>query len=308
MKQREWLREVLNNWLWKEVDNLINEKFIYTNARGQSIEFGNAAPFILLNHDGTGGVQANIQTQKSPYQDGETYIDSLIEMRPITFQLVIMAENQTKLFELRSQLVSTMNAKLPPGTLVYQRGNIKHEINAAVELAPVFPSGEENRGQTFQVAMISLICPNPFWQEINPVVTKLEDFVANFHFKFHFPVRFSVRGDSRVLVNKGDVPTPIKVTFRGEATNPRITNLTTGEFIQVDRQIAPGYSLVIKTDFGDKSVQIVAPDGVSENAFGFIDPNSTFFPLQVGENKISFITAGGRPEVFIEYKHRYLGV
>ncbi|MBU5214557.1 phage distal tail protein [Heyndrickxia oleronia] len=287
---------------------MIDEKLIFTNSRGQSISFGNAAPFILLNHDGTGGVQADIQRQKSPYQDGVSYIDTVMQERPINFQLVIMASNQNELFSLRSQLVSVMNPKLGEGKLVYQRGEMKHEIKAAVELAPVFPNGEENRGATFQVALVSLLCPSPFWEEINPEIVKLEDFVANFRFKFHFPVRFSVRGDSRVLINKGDVPTPIQVMFRGESLNPKITNITTGEFLKVNRQIPPGYSLMIDTSFNGKAVEIVAPDGVRENAFGSIDLESTFFSLEVGENKFAFITDGGRPEVFVTYKHRYVGV
>ena len=159
-----------------------------------------------------------------------------------------------------------------------------------------------------QISSINLICPNPFWQDINPTNIKLEDFVAAFRFPFHFPVRFASRGDSAVLVNTGDVPTPIKVTFRGESVNPKITNLTTGEFIKVNRSIPPGYTLVLNTEFGNKEVKIVAPDGVETNAFNYIDLNSQFFSLREGANNFSFITDGGKPEVYVEYYNRYLSV
>ncbi|WP_429995361.1 phage distal tail protein [Metabacillus fastidiosus] len=109
-------------------------------------------------------------------------------------------------------------------------------------------------------------------------------------------------------MNKGDVPTPIKVTFCGESINPKITNLTTGEFIKVNRSILLNYSLVINTEFGNKEVKIVAPDGVEQNAFSYIDLESSFFMLNVGENRFSFITDGGQPEVYIEYRNKYLGV
>lgn len=287
---------------------MINEKFIYINSKGQSVELGNTAPFIMLNHDGVGAVQAHVQMQKSPFQDGMTYIDSLLEVRPINIQLVIMAPSQNELFSKRAELVSVFSPKLGPGKLRYRTGNEEKEIDAVVELAPVFPNGESNRGPTFQVAIISLLCPSPFWQDINTENVKLEDFVSNFRFSFHFPVRFASRGDSRVLINSGDVPTPIKVTFKGEAINPKITNLTTGEFIRVNRSIPTDYSLVINTEFGNKTVEIIAPDGVTTNALGYIDLDSTFFELQTGENKFSFITDGGKPEVYVEYKHKYLGV
>ena len=287
---------------------MIDEKLIFTNSRGQSISFGNAAPFILLNHDGTGGVQADIQRQKSPFQDGVSYIDTVMQERPINFQLVIMASNQNELFQLRSKLVSVLNPKFGEGKLVYQRGEMKHEIKAAVELAPVFPNGEENRGATFQVALVSLLCPSPFWEDMNEENYKLEDFVGNFRFSFRFPVRFSTRGDARTLLNKGDVPTPIHVEFRGRAVNPKITNMNTGEFIKVNREIPEGYKLILDTAFGDKRVEIVAPDGVVENAFHYIDLESTFFSLDVGETRFGFISESGRPEVYVKYKHRYVGV
>ena len=91
-------------------------------------------------------------------------------------------------------------------------------------------------------------------------------------------------------------------------TNPRITNLTTGEFIKVNRAIPVGYRLILDTSFGNKRVEIVAPDGVVQNAFHYIDLESTFFNLDVGENRFGFITEGGNPEVYVEYKHRYLSV
>ncbi|MEK5530644.1 hypothetical protein MKX79_14860 [Viridibacillus sp. FSL R5-0468] len=81
-----------------------------------------------------------------------------------------------------------------------------------------------------------------------------------------------------------------------------------GEFIKVNRSIPSGYSLILNTEFGNKRVEIVAPDGVIENAFHYIDLESTFFNLDVGENRFSFITDGGKPEVYVEYKNRFLSV
>lgn len=283
------------------------QRIIFTNSRGQSVELKSSAPFLLQSIDGFGDVDADIQTQKAPFQDGSTYIDSVLQERPISLEVVILADKST-LLEKRQYFASVFNPKLGKGVLRYENGETIREIEAVPEGIPVFPSGRENRGPTFQKALINLICPNPFWMDTNAQNIKLEDFVAHFRFPFCFPVRFASRGDSRVVVNDGDVPAPIKVTFRGEAINPKITNLTTGEFIKVNRSIPSGYSLVINTEFGRKEVKIIAPDGVEENAFHYIDLESTFFLLQVGENKLSFITDGGRPEVYVEYRSRYVGV
>ena len=86
--------------------------------------------------------------------------------------------------------------------------------------------------------------------------------------------------------------------------------MSTGETIRIKRTIPAGYSLVITTDFNNKSVQIIAPDGVATDAMGYIDLDLpwSFFSLDVGENQLSFITEGGKPDVFIEYKNLYVGV
>jgi len=284
------------------------EEVVFTNARGQSIKLSNRRPFLLQSVVGKADVGADIQTQKAPYQDGNSFIDSLLQPRSIALNVSILADSQDRLLQHRQLLASVFNPKLGPGKLVYSKGDVKREIQAVVENVPVFAIGRENNGMRFQRTIINLLCPSPFWEDIASENYKLEDFVGNFRFKFHFPVRFATRGDSRILLNKGDVPTPIVVEFRGASVNPKITNVTTGEFIRVNRTIPPGYKLVLDTSFGNKRVEIVAPDGVVENAFHYIDLDSTFFSLDVGETKFGFITEGGNPEVYVEYKHKYLSV
>lgn len=280
----------------------------YTSSNGQTIELY-GAPFHLYFFEGIGDVEANIQMQKSPYQDGSTPVDATLNERHIAIELKIRGKNEEDLANKKRQLSSAFNPKSGLGLLRCQStiDNVK-EIYAMSENIPFYPDGPTNRGKDFQKALINLIAPNPYWQDIYPTNIKLEDFVSNFRFPFHFPVKFATRGDSRDIINNGDVPTSVQVTFSGEAVNPKITNLTTGEFIKVNRSIPDGYKLIIDTSFGNKRVDIVAPDGVKTNAFHYIDLDSTFFQLDVGENKLTFITEGGQPDVYVEYRNRYLGV
>lgn len=280
-------------------------KLTYVNSLGESITF-HKTPYLITSLTGISEVEAETQGQKSPGQDGDTYIDSLLEPRFPTLEGVIVESNLMKIKEYRSQILRVCNPKYGLGKLTLELdGDIK-EIDAVLDGVPVFPERKDaSRVQTF---MIVWKCPNPYWQDVNPTNIKLEDYVANFSFPFSFPVTFSIRGDSRTIVNSGHVPTPIKVTFRGNSVNPKITKNNTGEFIKVNRTIPEGYNLVITTDFNNKSVKIIAPDGVESNAMGYIDLDSTFFDLDVGENHLSFITEGGKPEVFIEYRNLFIGV
>ena len=276
---------------------------IFTNSAGESITFSRNSPYRILTFDGRGGVNAEVQTQKAPFQDGKTWIDSPLEMREIFLEGRIVDDDLTG---RRRDLSRVFNPKLGEGILRYT-GNGEHpdmEIICVVEVSPIFAEP----GLVVQDFQVTLLAPNPFWRDTNPTNVKLEDYVGNFSFPFSFPVAFAIRGDTRVLENNGHVPTPIKVTFNGEAVNPKITKLNTGEFIKVNQTIPQGYSLVITTYFNDKSVVIISSDGQETNAMGYIDLESTFFSLDVGENRLSFITEGGQPEVYIEYRNLFVGV
>lgn len=283
------------------------EKVVFINGRGQSIELTNRRPFLLESVEGRGGVEANVQMQSAPFQDGATFIDTNLSTRSLALNVTLLADSRDELNDLRNQISAFFNPKIGIGTLIYSNGDVQREIKVTVDGSPAFPVGDA-KGKWYQRTAINLIAPDPYWQGTEIENYKLEDFVGNFRFPFRFPVRFAARGDSRLLLNKGDVPTPIKVEFRGPVTNPKITNLTTGEFIQVNRAIPMGYKLILDTSFGNKRVEIVAPDGIVQNAFHYIDLESSFFNLDVGENRFGFITEGGNPEVYVEYKHRYLSV
>ena len=120
------------------------------------------------------------------------------------------------------------------------------------------------------------------------------------------PTKFSTAGPRIInVVNNGDVETPIKLEITGTATNPKILKRLTGEFIKVNRTLTTDDTLVITTDFGNKRVE---QNGV--NVFNYIDLNSTFFSLDVGDNVIELITddVTDNANIKITYRNRYLGV
>src|SRR5690606_29532291 len=96
----------------------------YTNELGQSIKFSDRPPYVLTKIEGLGDLDADIQTQKAPYQDGETHIDTLFEPRYINMEISIVGENVD---DLRRQLSKIMNPKVN-GVLRYEEETIVKEI------------------------------------------------------------------------------------------------------------------------------------------------------------------------------------
>jgi hypothetical protein len=262
------------------------QRILFTNSRGQSVELKSSAPFLLQSIDGLGDVDADIQTQKAPFQDGSTYIDSVLQERAISLEIVILAADKPTLLQQRQLLASVFNPKLGQGILRYENGETIREIEAVPDGVPVFPSGKDNRGPTFQKALVNLLCPNPFWKSTE--ITEEPTFEPLFSFPFEGVFQIGIQRDARIIVNDGDAPAPIQVEFHGPAVNPKITNKTTGEFIKVNQTLQEGEVMKIDTTPGNKSVYFIQPDGTARNVFNWIDLESTFFQLVVGENEIEY--------------------
>ena len=99
----------------------------------------------------------------------------------------------------------------------------------------------------------------------------------------------SERTGAGVAANDGTMPTAPVATVIGTANNPRVTNSTTGAYVQVNTAVGAGEQLVI--DFAGKTIEL---DNVS--VYGDLDPDSTWWDIEPGNNTIGF-TGGGTLEL-----------
>lgn len=281
------------------------EKITFINSRGQSVQLGNEAPFVLTKIEGMGAVNINIQSQKSPFQDGESYLDNTLEPRYPYIEVMVLATNAEEMAINRSKLLQAFNPKLGQGTLLYEFGNIKREIKALAELAPQFPDGGDFK-DTMQSGLIQLYCSNPFWSDDFETSEEIVTWIGGMKFPLVLPSKFAMKGPKKInIINGGDVKTPVKIEFMGPATNPKMTNLSNGKYLKVNRTLMQGDILMITTDFGNKRVEING-----QNVFNWIDLGSYFWELEPGDNIIEY-TSDDEVEpaaVKLTYKNRYVGV
>lgn len=286
-------------------------KLIFTNSRGQSVElFG--SPFRLSKVEGLGEVGAEIQSQKAPFQDGETFVGVTLEPRYLTIEFKIYGNNSEDTEKKRRFISSVFNPRLGVGQLEYIRGDETKLINVSAESVPSFPDGDSNRGTTFQKTLLFLKAPNPYWQSVENV-EQLVVWEGGLTFPLRLPTKFASQSESKakILLNEGDADTPLRIEFNGPATAPiRIENQTTGEYIQVNQSLVAGERLEISTAFGQKRVEKVLEDGTRFNAFHYIKRGSTFFNLIPGNNLLDYSTGEDyeRAAVAITWNNRYVGI
>lgn len=282
------------------------DSIVITNQNGESITLGNQAPYFLETIDGVGEVSVAIESQKAPKQDGSTYLGNVLENRAISIEGTIITKGDPgAVLEARRLMQRVLNPKLDAVTITYRRGNQAKEIVGIAETTPVFPSGQGSKGLYYQKFLLHLICHEPFWLDTYFESREMSYLMGGVQFRLRLPTLFSYRGFKRRAINGGDVATPVEIEFKGPAVNPTVSNLTTGEFIRVNRELAEDDVLSIGTAFGKKYVRIN-----DENAFHYIDLDSVFWSLVPGENALSYTSNNDsiKTRVVVSWKNRYVGV
>lgn len=298
-------------------------KITITNANGDSLEIGRKKPYILQKLEGLGVPDNTTERLKSPNQDGTSYVQTLLESRFLELKFAAFNQNQSDLFTLREYINKVMNPKYLLEILYEYPGGTKR-ITGHLEGELTFIKSDDRK---FQEMELSIECNDPYWKDetSSRATLTLEEPAFIFPLVFNPSIKFGVIANKTVVIeNNGHVDSPVLMKFLGPATNPIITNETTGEFIKVDKTLLVNEMLEINTAFGNKSVMFGEYEefindqgntdyrfvGTPENAFGFINPNSTFFQLNIGPNTITFDddTSSEDARVIIDYDNLYSGV
>lgn len=263
---------------------VLDEYIEFTNAAGVTVQF-NGIHYGLVSVEGLGDVDAEIQQQSAPYQDGSSFIDAILTPRNVDTEFIVRGADYAQVRERRAELARIVNPKLGLGILRYVSGGTVREINAVAESAPYFPDGD-NRGARWQRGTLTFICPDPYWKSLGILAEPM--FVPLFQFPFEGPFEMGIQQEQRVIYYEGDAPAPLQIEFFGPALNPKIINNSTGEFIRINQQLREGERMIIDTSDGSKSVYFVDDDGNERNVFNWIDLASSFFKLHPGQNDIEY--------------------
>ncbi len=279
----------------------------FTNANGET--FNIQGNYLLQPTWDMGNAPVKHQSSKAPYQDGETYIDTIFDSGNPVLEFVITGSNRQEVLDRRLTVLRYFNPKLGVGTLKWvQDDGITTYWLDCIPLQPIFPSGR-GRSATHQMTIIQFFAPNPFWYNPAQVQQIMVGFSGGFSFPFSFPFNLGTVGSQINVINSGNIETPVMIYFYGEVVNPTIKNITTGEDLIITKTVNNGDILIINTAFGEKAAMILS-GGVYTNAFEYVNPNSIFWKLKPGGNIIKYTVTseGANAQARLYYYHRYSGV
>ena len=281
---------------------MIDTKFLTLTleANGETLELGNDE-FKLLDISGLESSDYEVNITEHYSGIGGYIKNKKILQREIVFTADCV--NWGSVEEQRQRLIKFFNP-LNTGNLKVNYCGIERYINYEIE------SFKDNRKNLYEQLnfTVSIICPDPYFYEIEKI-EELTTWVGGLNFPLNLPFSLKQKGEHiKNIYNDGHVDTAIEVVFKGPAINPKILNSTTGEFIQVNKELTSEDTLYITTQYRNKKVEI-EKEGIRTNAFNYIDLDSTFFNLKVGDNLIEYSTESLEPQgVSIKYSQKYLGI
>lgn len=246
-------------------------------------------------------------------QHGDTYVGQRIEARDIDVVGHINTRDKAQALELRRRMLKIFNPELS-ATLVYEYGGFKRVIDCRAYGEPKILKKEVLYEFDLQIE-----CLNPFWREEEETKEDIASWVAAWHFPCVIEkdstksMIYGYRAESVIVdcYNEGDVSTGMRIRFTalGTVSNPILLNVDTEEFIQINATMKTGDVIEINTKYGSKGAKLIR-DGVETDYFRYIDVDSTFMQLAIGDNMFRYDAASGvnSLEVSIFYSKEFLGV
>ena len=250
------------------------------NAMGEVLELTHNPLYIVESITGLNPPNANINTNSNANFDGATYNSSKLNPRNIVITL------------------------LPRGNVEQSRITLYKYVKVKQFIRFYFKNGSrdvfidgyvENFDCDFfenpQKAQISIICPYPYFSDMNINSYELSFIQDAFTFPFctnegeSFIFGSHVEYGRAVIVNDSDVAIGaiIKFTMQNGVDEPRIFKENTGEYIKISGSYYRGDIITINTIDGQKSITLTRY-GKESNLLNSMVVGSTWLKVDTGNN------------------------
>ena len=284
-------------------------KLIIENIKGQQLELTNNETKYSINKiSGLTPPSAEISISEN-IGDGSEFKHERTSKRNIVIDMNIVGNVEDNRIDLYTYIKNGKYIKL-----YFESRTRSVWIDGYVETLEIDPFSNVT------LCQISVLCPDPWWKDIEEAINTINTIKGNLYFPFYTtePIPFSIYETIQILnlVNKGDVSSgmTIEIFARGTITNPKIYNRETTEFIGLGTSdnpyvMMPGDRVIITTHTNNKKV-ILIRNAEETNIFNNLTPNSKFLQVESGDNIFTYAADSGNEYIDISFRHysQYEGV
>lgn len=267
-------------------------------------ELNNAENLMYLDEpiEGVSGLP-NIRSATGVNQgrDGSWVSRQLYEGRYISFQGRIFGGEPIDVENKRRELVSVLQRKkLKLRIITYAGMEFITEVFVMANQMPI------NRELNIVKWKIDLLSEDPLFYdnsagELLATIGKVMD--GGFDIPFDIPFNISAGGEPSVVTNSGNETVYPIITISTPATNPKLINRATNEFMQVMTTVLEGDKLII-----NMRNKTITHNGL--NVYSLQRDGSTFFGLVPGVNVMEIQTDVGseNSKAEVRYQSGFLGI
>ena len=292
----------------------MNRKITCLNENNLMLTFDSSfSPWLLENCEGIYTVRNTVATSENTMTDGSTYQGSTAATRNIVLTLRDAPESDHR--ENR-QILYTLFKKDSKGVFTYYENDIVRQINYYVEDVDIDSVPRSRR------ATVSLLCPDPFFADLEDISVKMAGWVAGFEWQHQFSdagEEFGYRTAEYIKTIENEsaadhIGMTIIIEASGPATNPTITHVEQNESISVGTsgnplQMIAGDKVIITTHTNNKHAYLYR-SGVKTDINEYLSEDSEFLQIMSGNNTFGYSATSGENylSVTISFRYRYSGV
>ena len=277
----------------------LSKTFRYVNENGDTLIFEYAHGYLINKPSGIDTVNVNLSQAQGINQVGSTVQSKTVQARPLTVSGILVGDEQD---ERKSQLMAVVRPDLA-GRLYADDYFLDVHVTATPNVEPK---------KKFAHFQFSLNAPYPYWQHSAKQICDLYGVRKQFKFPWNISraYRFGQLQQMQFMNihNGGQLPVPFTATFtaNNDVENPKITNVTTGEVLLLNKSMVAGERVVVEITHGLTYVT----SSVDRSIRGALDLDSTLFRLGVGDNVLKPEATSGlnQLEVQIEFAPEIAGV
>lgn len=284
------------------------KKIICESYLKERVTFEYKLPFFLESVSGLHEVSGVIAGMKSAYAIGENYIGTSVNKRNI----IIKGAIKTDVINNRQKLYRVFPLDTT-GTLYYYEDDRKWKIYYKVESIVV-----EEKG-IYRHFQISLICPSPYFMDVDDTTLPMATWSPKFKFLLQIPqnegIVFGVKNITSMATIQNDTNIEFGMTIiftaNDDVVNPSLFNVDSREEIKIEKTMNAGDKIVVYTYRQNKNIiYIPATTGIEENINNSLVYGSKFLQIHHGQNTFRYNADSGvdNLEAVIEYHNEYEAV
>lgn len=237
---------------------------IAVNKAGQQINLSDNSNYILTSVTGITPPKAVVNTASLATKDGSVFNSSKLGNRNIVLTVFPDGKVEQSRLNLYRVLKSKQYVKLYLTTAARDVW-----VDGWIE------SMEANLFDQRQKVQISVICPDPYLKDVSESVTAFSNGSATID-----------------NVSDDEVGFVAQFTASGAVSDIILTNSTTGKSFKLNYDLVNGDKVTLDTRRGEKGISLLR-SGSTANLINYIDIDSDWIQLEMGENALAFSCTSG---------------